>query len=259
VPELIEVEYYRRALASLVGSTVTGVSIPDERYVRPAETPVQVFDQVIGAQLSSVGRRGKLLLARFTDDYVIGLRFGMTGRLLIDGEGPIEALEYASTRNDPAWDRAILILDGRRVSVRDQRRLGSIELDPETENLAPEASTIREPDLRNALVGRRKAIKTALLDQHLIAGLGNLLVDEILWQVGIAPSRASSELTDGEIGALAAETRSTVRRLSNRGGSHRGDSFEARTSGAVCPRCKGVMDRSVVGGRSSWWCTSHQT
>ncbi|MFT7473102.1 MAG: formamidopyrimidine-DNA glycosylase [Verrucomicrobiales bacterium] len=258
MPELIEVEYYRAALEPLVGSTVNEIIIPNARYVRPADTPVQVFDQLIGARLVSVGRRGKLLLAQFTDDFVVGLRFGMTGRLLIDGAGPIESLEYSSSRNDPAWDRAILVLDDTRVSVRDQRRLGSIELDPRTDDLGTEASTIQGTELRAALLGRRKPIKTALLDQHLIAGLGNLLVDEILWRVGIAPSRSSSELADDEIETLAEAIPATVAHLTKRGGSHRGDSFEVRTPGATCPRCGGAMGRSLIGGRSSWWCASHQ-
>jgi len=189
----------------------------------------------------------------------VGMRFGMTGRLLIDGVSPIESLEYASTRNDPSWDRFIVRIGGRTVAVRDQRRLGSVELDPDTRLLGVEASTIEAEALAAVCTRRTKTIKAVLLDQRLIAGLGNLLVDETLWQVGLDPRRPAGELNSAETGALALEIVSTVARLSERNGSNMGDSFDARESGARCPRCGGAMTHDTVGGRSSWWCPTHQS
>lgn len=261
MPELIEVEQYREALDVLCGETVRSVDIPDSAFVRPREAPLEVFDALVGRTLASTSRHGKLLLAHFgtKDDYVVGMRFGMTGRLLIDGVSPIETLEYASGRNDPAWDRAILDVGGHRVAMRDQRRLGSIELDPDTRQLGVEASTLTASALSGICTRRTKAIKAVLLDQALVAGLGNLLVDETLWQAGIDPRRSAGALSGHEIDAVAAQAVATVRTLSARGGSHTGDSFELRHLDATCHRCAGSMSHDTVGGRSTWWCATHQS
>lgn len=261
MPELIEVEQYREALDTLCGEVVEAVTFPDVAFVRPPETPPEVFGALVGETLVSTSRHGKLLVANIgaAEHFVLGMRFGMTGRLLIDGVSPIESLEYASTRNDPSWDRVIMTIGGRAVSIRDQRRLGSVELDPDTRLLGVEASTIETEALAAACARRTKAIKAVLLDQRLIAGLGNLLVDETLWQVGLDPRRPAGALSSAETDALAHEIVATVARLSERGGSHMGDSFDVREDGARCPRCGGAMTNDTVGGRSSWWCASHQS
>ncbi len=260
MPELIEVEQYREALDVLCGGTVRSLDIADSAFARPRGVPLGVFDALVGQALTATSRHGKLLLAHFgTDGYVVGMRFGMTGRLLIDGTSPIEALEYASRRNDPAWDRAIIDIGGRVVAIRDQRRLGSIELDPDTRQLGVEASAITADALHRVCSRRTKAIKAVLLDQRLIAGLGNLLADETLWQAGIDPRRPAGALSEVEIDTLASTTVATVQTLSARGGSHTGDSFELRLDGARCVLCSGSMTHDTVGGRSTWWCATHQS
>lgn len=262
MPELIEVEQYRAALDPLCGQTVESITFSDRQFVRPRGTPVEVFGQVVGNELVATSRRGKLLLVHISnglgDAFVVGMRFGMTGRLLIDGVSPIENLEYASARNDPAWDRAVFVIGGKRVSIRDQRRLGSVELDPDIEALGVEATLVAADQLEALCSGRTKAIKALLLDQQLLAGLGNLLADETLWQAEIAPHRSAGALSPDECKTLAHEIQTTVKRLSTRGGSHTGDSFPARRAGALCPRCTGQMEHRTVGGRSTWWCAAHQ-
>ncbi len=261
MPELIEVELYRRDLSALVGQRVVSAVVHDARCVRPKESGIEPFTMLDGATLGHTTRHGKLLLATFTDvrgTLTLGLRFGMTGRLLIDGTSRIAQLEYASAKNDPAWDRFTLVFDDAVVALRDQRCLGSVELDPDTTRLGPEASTVTGRDLSISFAGRSKAVKAALLDQTIIAGLGNLLTDEVLWAVGMSPHTSVDELSPADVDDLAREICSTVDRLTRRGGSNEGDSFPARRSGAPCPSCGGVMRTDRVGGRTTWWCPTHQ-
>ena len=262
MPELIEVEYYRLDLDALIGCRIEAISIDDERCVRPKGLPRAAFQVLVGEPLHRTWRRGKLLLAEFGaggEGETLAIRFGMTGRLLVDGVSRIPHLEYASKKNDPKWDRFEMQLGGHLVSLRDQRCLGSVELNPDLSSLAPEASTIDAEELRLALRGRTKALKAILLDQALIAGLGNLLADEVLWQSGIAPSRPADELAHDEIEALAATIRETVEQLTGAGGSNCGESFALRSPGTRCSRCDGSMRRDAVGGRTSWWCSTHQS
>lgn len=266
MPELIEVEQYRVALESLVGCELRVVEVSHAEYVRPRGAPVESLTVGVGGTLIAARRRGKLLLADIdcagtrrgeAGTATIGLRFGMTGILLIDGQGPIEKLEYASTKKDPRWDRVRLHIGRSVVSVRDQRRLGSIELDPDETVLGPDASTVTFDELSKALHGRR-AVKAVLLDQRRLAGVGNLLADEALWRTALDPARPADELGQPEVERLADAIRETVRVLSERGGSHTGDTFAHRVAGALCPRCGGPMAHTTVGGRSTWWCSQHQ-
>ena len=274
MPELIEVEMYRRDLDALVGLPVESVELQDERAIRPKGTPEDIMEVLLGMTLSRTLRHGKLLIAVFVDPPLnrpfrrhgetegcgvsLGVRFGMTGRLLIDGNSCIEHLEYSSKRNDPAWDRFALSLGGHRMVLRDQRCLGSVELDPELAGLAPDAATLTTEQLSAAFAGRSKAIKSALLDQTIVAGLGNLLADEVLWAVGLSPLRPVDTLASARLEHLASQIRKTVQELGARGGSHTGVSFPLRHEGALCARCSGSMRRDRVGGRTAWWCSTHQ-
>ncbi len=261
MPELIEVELYRRDLDCLVGQSVTGVSVRDTRAVRPKNAPPELFRALVGATLERTWRHGKLLVAEFDGlggPIALGWRFGMTGRLLIDGESSIAQLEYSSPRDNPAWDRFELASTGGVVVLRDQRCFGSVELDPETTGLAPEASTVSRGELSAALSGRTKAVKAALLDQSIVAGLGNLLADEILWVAGVSPHTPVDEFSNDDIASLAGHIRSTVERLTAAGGSNTGISFGLRHAGATCLRCSGSMHRDRIGGRTAWWCPTHQ-
>jgi formamidopyrimidine-DNA glycosylase len=95
------------------------------------------------------------------------------------------------------------------------------------------------------------------LDQERLAGVGNLLADEMLWRVGLDPGRRSP-LTDAELAALHRELRATLRQLGRRGGSHMGDLMDERHAGGRCPRDGAELRRATVGGRTTWWCPEHQ-
>lgn len=260
MPEIIEVEVYRRLADRMVGRAVAEVEAPDAWFCK-GTTPGHVRDAVAGATVAVTRRRGKLLTLDLGPERpVLGLRFGMTGRLVLDGEtAPIEKLEYSSGRDDPRWDRfALRFTDGSRLRVSDPRRLGGVELDPDLARLGPDAWSVTTPQLRGALAGSTTALKARLLDQARLAGLGNLLTDETLWRAGLRPGREARSVTGDDVPELAKAIRSTVRQLFDRGGSHRGDLHQERSRSGHCPRDGAPLRRETIGGRTTYWCAVHQ-
>ena len=220
----------------------------------------EVGAALVGRALVAARRRGKLLLLDTTGDGpVLGLRFGMTGRLIVDGASGIDELLYAPRRTELRWDRFGLgFADGGSLRLQDPRRLGGVELDPDEERLGPDALTVTGAELTGALAGSRVALKARLLDQHRLAGVGNLIADEILWRAGLSPLRPAGELTPAEVRRLHRHLRSGLALLIERGGAHTGDLGPHRRPGGRCPRDGTELIRSTVGGRSSWWCPRHQ-
>ena len=258
MPELIEVEVYRRVADRMVGRAVEEVEAPDAWFLKGGATPAQVVGALQGATVRGTDRIGKLLLVDLGPERPeLGLRFGMTGRLVLDGEAPIAQLEYASGRDDPAWDRfALRFADGGRLRISDPRRLGGVELDPAREALGPDAWTIGLSDLRRALAGSQAPLKARLLDQARVAGLGNLLVDETLWRARLDPGRPAGSLDDAELRRLRSRIRSTVTDLFDRGGSHTGDLQASRHRDGACPRCGAPLARRTIGGRTTYSCAA---
>jgi formamidopyrimidine-DNA glycosylase len=221
-----------------------------------------------GHRFTTARRRGKLLLLdteRPADagadgsGPTLGLHLGMTGRVIVDGLAAGEPLRYASNRENTAWHRfTIRFADGGSLALRDPRRLGAVELDPAEDRLGPDAFTVNVSLLRAAIGTRRTAVKAALMNQAIVAGLGNLLVDEILWRAGIAPDRVASTLDRAEEARLARSISTTLRVLGRRGGSHTGDLMAARHPGGFCPRDGAPLRRDTVGGRTTYWCPVHQ-
>ena len=129
---------------------------------------------------------------------------------------------------------------------------------PDLTRLGPDAATITFRQLRQALGGSTAPLKAVLLDQARVSGLGNLLVDEILWRDRIDPRRSAGALTETDLRDLAGRIRSTVRLLTRRGGSHTGDLMAHRQRGGRCPRCGAALQRESVGGRTTYWCPEEQ-
>lgn len=263
MPELIEVEQYRHLAEVTVGRTISEVEAPDGWFLKGGVTAVALTDALVGGVIAGVRRIGKLLLVDTLGDVgagpTLGLRFGMTGRLVVDDRAAMERLEYASARDEPVWDRFGLRFDGGgRLRLQDPRRLGGVSLDPDESRLGPDAALVGRAGLRDALARSHAPLKGRLLDQSRLAGLGNLLVDEVLWRAGLDPARPAGRLSTAELRRLHRHLRATVAELTRRGGSHTGDLHAARQRGAMCPRDGAPLDRRTVGGRTTYSCPVHQ-
>jgi formamidopyrimidine-DNA glycosylase len=235
------------------------VHAPDEWFCKGISSDT-LGAEITGRTVRSVRRVGKLMILDLNGERRLGLRFGMTGRLIVDGATPVERLQYGPSRQDASWDRFALLFAGSAgLRINDPRRLGGVELDPAESRLGPDAASLTRTQLVGALQGAATPLKARLLDQARVAGLGNLLCDELLWRAGLDPTRAAGSLTFAEVAALHRSIRATVRVLSARGGSHLGDLGPHRTAGGRCPRDHQELVRGTVAGRTTYWCPAHQS
>lgn len=257
MPELLEIEQYRRIAERAVGRRVTGVLAPDAWYLKRGLTAGVVSDALVGDRFRVARRRGKLLVLDTEHGPTLGLRFGMTGRLLVDGTAAIDRLEYSSDRNDPRWDRFVVEFADGSLCVRDPRRLGGVELAPDEHALGPDATEVSLGEL-SRLLQSDAPLKARLMDQRHLAGMGNLLTDETLWRAGFDPARTARSLSADEVRGLRSTMRRTLRVLGRRGGSHTGDLQEERRRDGVCPQDGAPLERRTVGGRTTYSCPMHQ-
>ena len=258
VPEILEVEFFRRAAALTMGRTVRAVTHLDPLVVDEGLRAV-----LPGRRVVDVRRHGKVLTLDLGGrssgvDVSIDLHFGMAGRIIVDGRAPIGELVYAAS-DDDRWLRFGLTFDRGWMAISDPRRFARVSMSRGGEGLGPDAFDVNLTTFRRRLAGRRGPVKAVLLDQSVIAGLGNMLVDEILWRVGIDPRRSIASLEPSDVARVHGTMRRVLDQLDRRGGSHTGDlSVEHRRPGECCPRDGTELSRSTVGGRTTFWCARHQ-
>jgi formamidopyrimidine-DNA glycosylase len=259
MPELPDVEQFRRFFEShATGRTVCDVWA-DPTILRTG-TPDEVARAMRGHRFAVPTRHGKWMIAR-TDGPALGIHFGMTGDLIWSGDEP----------ERHRHDRAIFVFDGDdELRYRNMRKLGGIWLAHDEDDVAgllrslgPDALAVTRREFQERLSRRRGSVKAALMDQSLVAGVGNILADEILWQARLHPLRPVPDLSAEERQTLARTLRAvlgeSVRRY---------DYIERKRSwlapvrgrpGAMCPRCGSPLARTVVGGRTTWYCPRCQT
>ncbi|UNZ18306.1 DNA-formamidopyrimidine glycosylase family protein [Streptomyces sp. 891-h] len=254
MPELPDVEGFRRVLADCAqGRTIQHVEVRDAGVLHGVSAR-RLSHDLEGRKFTEPERHGKWLLAH-TGGPTLLLHFGMTGRLVC-----------ASADEEPHRHDRVLFTLGRerQLRYRDQRKLKGLWLadDPEAarrlDEQGPDALTVSRADFDAALTGHRGRLKAALTDQSLLAGLGNLLADEILWQSRLHPSRTTGSLTDDERATLH-RTMGRVLRTSVRAEhvpprdnwltGHRDAPGQA-----PCPRCGTRLRSARVAGRTTVWC-----
>src|SRR6516225_2613127 len=278
MPELPEVEIARRLIADLaLGRRIVGVDDADTFVCRP-HSPGELRAALTGRILTAAYRRGKTIWCETsgTDGSAgpgprgprgpdLGIHLGMSGRIVVtakDGwvaEGGDPPGRDARPRR-AEWDRFTLeFADGGRLALFDKRRLGRIVLNPDIDALGPDAAEVTPAQFRALITKGSIAVKARLLDQSKMAGIGNLLADEILWQAKIPPGTPVNHLERTDIDRLYRALWSVLAAaLAAGGGAHTGDVIAARHPDGSCPRCGAEMAHGTVGGRSTWWCSREQ-
>ena len=251
MPEGLEAEIYARAARAVVGRRVTSI------VVDPLCGDRDQLGMLVGAKVTRVRRHGKHVLVDTTKG-ALGMHFGMTGRLIVDGAAAIEKLEYGARRDDPAWDRLIVRFDDGEMRVSDPRRFSRHRIDPVldlgVDLLAPVGEIAAALD---GVARRRGPVKGVLLDQRVIAGLGNLCVDEVLFHAGVDPSTPMREVADRD--ALAEVIGEMMPSMLTAGGSHTGDTGPGHREGDRRCALDGTrLVRSTVAGRATVSCPMHQ-
>jgi formamidopyrimidine-DNA glycosylase len=260
MPEMLEAEMARALIErEALGRAIARVTANDSWFLKRDTTAGALKAALVGRTFGAARRIGKQLLVDTSDDGpTLGLHLGMSGRVVIDGVAAGDPLLYASNRDERAWYRfTVHFEEGGSLALRDPRRLGGVELEPDETRFGPDAGSLTARAFERVLASSAP-VKAALMNQQRVAGLGNLLTDEALWRAGIAPARPANELSDAERRALLNAIRTTVRTLARRGGSHTGDHMEARMPGGACPKDGTPFRVDTVGGRTTYWCPAHQ-
>ncbi|MEW6472577.1 MAG: DNA-formamidopyrimidine glycosylase family protein [Actinomycetota bacterium] len=254
MPELPDVEGFRRRLERHGRrGRIKDVDVIDAGVVRNADG-AGFRRALVGHRFRSPQRRGKWLVAP-TDGPVLLMHFGMTGSLEWDAE-------------PHRHDRMVLRLDGHELRYRDQRKLQGLWLADDDEEAAriigrqgPDAWGITRAQLEERLSGKRTGLKAALMDQAVIAGLGNIVTDEVLWRARLNPQRRPSSLNADEWGRLHRSLRRVLKDSIEAGHvpAERSWLTSRRTEpDPACPRCRRPLQRTRSGGRTTLWCPACQ-
>jgi formamidopyrimidine-DNA glycosylase len=268
VPELPEVERARALIErAALRRRIVAVEDGDTFVCRP-HAPGEITDALVGRELTAAHRRGKAMWCDTSGDGpALGLHLGMAGRIVVDdAEAGDPTTRLADGARPPGengrparWDRFVLhFADGGRLVLRDKRRLGRVRLEPDLDAVGPDAATVSREAFRTR-VGRGSApLKARIMDQSVLAGVGNLLADEALWRARLSPLRAAGELDAAELDRLRRELRAAVRSAIRKGGVHTGALIRHRRHDGRCPRCGTGLQRATVGGRTTFWCPAEQ-
>lgn len=282
MPELPEVETVRRGLAPVLeGARIVKAAVnrPDLRWPFPENMAARLE----GATVKALRRRSKYILADLSTGETLLVHLGMSGRMQISGDvvGSFHHTHPAAQKHDH------VVLDteaGARITFNDARRFGAMDLmDTATQDhhwlirdLGPEplGNSFDEAHLIAAFKDKRSPVKTALLDQRIVSGLGNIYVCEALWRAGISPLRQAGKISAPRVAKLVPIIRDVLREAIEAGGSSLKDHRQANgelgyfqhtfraygREGEPCqtPDCTGKINRKVQSGRSSFYCPACQ-
>lgn len=282
MPELPEVETVRRGLADLIIGKVVAQEVHDTDKGFP-NTPQDVNQFLIGASVDGVRRRAKVLMIDLSTGYSLLIHLKMTGQLVFVGETRFGAGHPNDSLINDLPDKSTRVTltfeDGTKLFFNDQRKFGWMRLMPTVEipntafmqKVGPEplSTDFTANDFIQRLARRPKTnIKAALLDQSVVAGIGNIYADESLWGAKIHPTRLVSSLTEAENVLLYNEMRAVMNLAIEKGGSSNSTYVNVegkkgsymdfarvfRREGLECPRCGAVIEKSRVAGRGTHVC-----
>jgi formamidopyrimidine-DNA glycosylase len=287
VPELPEVETVRRGLAPVLeGARIAKAQVnrPDLRWPFPA----QMAERLTGARVMRLRRRSKYILADLDTGESLIVHLGMSGRMIVSAPTGARDMLAQFHHLHPApekHDHVIIDTDaGARVTFNDARRFGAMDLCPTAAvdahwliaGIGPEplGNGFHADHLVAAFQGKRSPVKTVLLDQRIVAGLGNIYVCEVLHRAGISPLRPAGRIAAPRVAALVPIIRDVLTEAIEAGGSSLRDYRQADgelgyfqhsfrvygRAGEACqtPQCQGQIHRKLQSGRSSFYCPSCQ-
>ena len=283
MPELPEVETVRRGLTPAMEGAVIAqadVNRPDLRW----RFPVDMAARLTGARVERLRRRSKYILVELDTGETLLIHLGMSGRMLISGD-PLGQFVHDHPAPEK-HDHVVLHMDnGARITFNDPRRFGAMDLmaTATAEHhkllavLGPETlgNKFNEAHLIAAFRGKNTPVKSALLDQRIVAGLGNIYVCEALFRCGISPTRKAGRIAARRTGALVPIIRQVLAEAIEAGGSslrdfrqadgelgyfqHRFDVYGREGEPCRTEGCARHVERIVQSGRSSFYCRSCQT
>lgn len=282
MPELPEVETVRRGLDPVMtGATIAKAQVnrPDLRW----PFPENMADRLTGAQVKSLRRRSKYILVDLNTHETLLIHLGMSGRMLISGH---QVGDHYHEHPAPAkHDHVVFDMsNGARITFNDARRFGAMDLMPTDEcethwlmrDLGPEplGNAFDEAYLIAKLKTKNSPIKSALLDQRIVSGLGNIYVCEVLYRTGIHPARKASQISAKRVAELVPNIRSVLTEAIESGGSslrdyrqadgelgyfqHGFQVYDREDHPCLTPDCKSKIKRIVQSGRSSFFCAQCQ-
>lgn len=275
MPELPEVESTRRGLEDeLRGALIRSASVAHPRSVRTQERPDDFVHRIRGRRVLDLRRHGKFLMFDIDGDLLWVTHLGMSGRIQMTDRSAVPELHTRIT---------VELGSGRDLRFVDPRTFGFMAVltpdevvDSTLQRLGPDAylDLPRSPAIRAKLAGRTAPVKALLLDQRILAGIGNIYADEALHRARLAPHRAGGGLTASEVVALRAAIKATLEAGLRSGGTSlddlayllpdgRAGRFLSRLrvygrEGEQCRRCGSEVRRDVIRGRSSFWCENCQ-
>lgn len=273
MPELPEVETVRRTLTPAIGGRISSVWTSGMGLHMARKPPKTRLQKLIGARITAVRRHGKYLLLDTDRAESLLVHLGMTGRLRIQRKA------------DPrvSHTHVVLGLGPRELRFIDARRFGQFDLVVRGQEQAHPALAVLGPDALDQVIDvaallatakdKRTTLKAFVLDQRVIAGVGNIYASEALWRARLRPTMRTHKLTGDSAVRLATAIREVLERALDNGGTTLSDFVDADgtagenadylwvydRAGRPCPRCKTLIKRSVLQGRATYHCPTCQT
>ncbi len=282
MPELPEVETVRQGLIpAMEGRVISSVEVrrPDLRW----PFPENMATRLIGAQVAQIRRRSKYILVDLDTGESLLIHLGMSGRMTISGDAP--GSFHRTHPIQEKHDHVVIDMDsGARITFNDPRRFGAMDMAPIDEidrhpllaKLGPEplGNAFSAGTLITAFKNKRSPIKSALLDQRNVAGLGNIYVCEALWRSGINPTRHAGKISRARLEKLTVAIRDVLSEAIAAGGSslkdfrqadgelgyfqHNFATYDQEDCDCQTPNCTGKISRIVQSGRSTFYCPTCQ-
>jgi formamidopyrimidine-DNA glycosylase len=273
MPELPEVETVRRTLLPLIGQTIASAWDSGQGLHMQRKPPRKRLRELIGSTFVAVRRHGKYLLLDTDGPNSLLGHLGMTGRLRLHDKGEPRAMHTHLVLG--LGKRELRFVDARRFGLLDVVKRVDERTHPALAVLGPDAlNEAVEPEvLRAQALTRRTTLKAFVLDQSVLAGVGNIYASEALWRAQLRPTTRTKRLTIASAARLTTAIREVLERALDNGGTTLSDFVDADGTegnnadylwvydreGLPCPRCKTVIKRSVLQGRATYYCPTCQT